>query len=68
MTSSESAPGVIVQLVSNKIDRHPTALKIYVLDGHLVVQSYSADIAIYAPGEWKRAKHGNSESWEQPNT
>ncbi|WKU03740.1 hypothetical protein [Micromonospora sp. HUAS LYJ1] len=68
MTSSESAPGVIVQRATNKIDRHPTALKFYVKDGHLFVQSHSDDIAVYAPSEWRRAKHGDAESWEQPNS
>jgi hypothetical protein len=53
----------MVQMASNKIDRHPTGVKIFVKDGHLVVQSYDADIAIYAPGVWKRAKHGSGESW-----
>jgi hypothetical protein len=57
--------GVIVQLSTNQIDRHPSALKIYVLDGHLYVQSYDAEIAIYSPGSWVRAKHANTETWEQ---
>ncbi len=65
MTQSESA-GVIVQMATNKIDRHASALKIYEQDGQLCVQSHDADIAICVPGTWIRAKHANTESWEQP--
>jgi hypothetical protein len=53
-------------MATNKIDRHASALKIYEQDGQLCVQSHDADIAICVPGTWIRAKHANTESWEQP--
>ncbi|QLQ37976.1 hypothetical protein [Micromonospora robiginosa] len=59
MTNPRTAPGVVVQRNASQFDRHPTALKIYVHDGHLFVQSFDADIAIYAPGQWLSAKHGS---------
>jgi hypothetical protein len=54
----------MVNTLGSQFDWHPTGIKIYVKDGHLHVQSYETDIAIYAPNRWVRAKHGDSANWE----
>lgn len=54
----------IVETSFGDVETHLAAVKFYVKDGNLFLQSPGNEVAVYAAGQWRKAKEGKGPNWE----